>query len=254
MKFGCCTAYQNAPLLAAAGYDYIELGISGIAAMSEEEFATCRAALDAAGIYSEAANLFFPATMRLTGPNIDLAAIGAYIKRALGRMDKLGMEVAVIGSSGARNIPECFDMEAGRRQFADALTLAGELAEQYDITIAVEPLNHGETNLIFTVQDGIDIARRTGRDNVATIADLYHMHKNGENYDAVRTTGGMVAHVHIAYPPNRSYPTPDDDYNYAAFFAALRDHGYDKRISVEGAARDFENDIIKSMEFFRRYF
>lgn len=46
MKFGICTGYENARLLKTLGYDYVELNLSAIAAMSETEFSDCRAALE----------------------------------------------------------------------------------------------------------------------------------------------------------------------------------------------------------------
>ena len=40
MKFGICTSIENINLLAEMGFDYIECGVSKLASLSEEEFAS----------------------------------------------------------------------------------------------------------------------------------------------------------------------------------------------------------------------
>ena len=58
MKFGICTGYENAALLKALGYDYVELNLSALAAMDDAAFAACRASLEAAKLPAEAVNVF----------------------------------------------------------------------------------------------------------------------------------------------------------------------------------------------------
>jgi sugar phosphate isomerase/epimerase len=58
----------------------------------------------------------------------------------------------------------------------------------------------------------------------------------------------------MANPQGRVFPLAWDEYEYAPFFAALRQIGYDKRISVEAAAKDFPVEAPKAIALLRRAF
>lgn len=250
MKFGICTGYENAMLLKTLGYDYIECNLSAIAAMRDEEFAACREALQAAGLPAEAANVFFPGEIRLTGPSVDDTMITAYVERALSRAAALGVRVVVLGSSGSRNIPEGFDPDVAYRQFLHALRLCGDIALQYGIVIAIEPLHFPESNLINRVWDGLNAAREASHPAVRTLADLWHMDCEAEGFDVIAKSAGEIVHIHIA-SPSRTYPTEDDGTDYTAFRAALRACGYHARISIEGKTDDLEADARRSLAFLK---
>jgi sugar phosphate isomerase/epimerase len=46
----------------------------------------------------------------------------------------------------------------------------------------------------------------------------------------------------------------DDEYDYAPFFASLREIGFDKRISVEASAKDFPSEAPQAIALLRRAF
>ncbi len=250
MKFGICTGYENAQLLKTLGYDYMECNLSALDAMSDEEFAACRAALQNAGLPAEAANVFFPGDIRLTGPDVDDALITSYVERALSRAAALGIRVAVLGSSRSRNIPEGFDPDEAYRQFLHALRLCGDIAARYGIMIAIEPLHFPESNLINRVSDGLKAAQDAAHPAVRTLADLWHMDCEAENFDVIARSAGKIVHMHIA-SPSRAYPSEDDGTDYSAFRAALRACGYDARISIEGKTDDLESDARRSLAFLK---
>ena len=106
MKFGVCGNLSRLPVIKAAGYDYIEMNFSTLALMSEEDFVKTREALAEAGMRAEAFNGFFKADVVLYGEGADLDAIAAYCETGFSRAAQLGGAVAVLGSGGARSIPE----------------------------------------------------------------------------------------------------------------------------------------------------
>src|SRR5262249_25937777 len=55
-----------------------------------------------------AATLFLPATLKVTGPAIDRDRQHAYVEKAFDRLARLGVEVVVFGSGGARRVPDGF--------------------------------------------------------------------------------------------------------------------------------------------------
>lgn len=250
MKFGICTGCENAQLLKDAGYDYIELNLSALAAMSEEEFAACRASLEAAALPAEAANVFFPGDIRLTGPDVDEGRIAAYTEHALARAEALGIRVVVLGSSRSRNIPEGFDPDTAYRQFIRALRLCGDIAARHGIVVAIEPLHFPESNLINRVADGLKAARDADHPAVRTLADVWHMYCEAENFDVIAGSAGEIVHMHIA-SPERKYPCAEDGMDYAALRAALSACSYHARISIEGGTDDMAADARRSLELLK---
>ena len=68
----------------AAGYAYAELGCSTLLSDQDEAaFAPVRARLLAAPISVEAFTVFLPAHHRVTGPDVDLQAVGAHMEIVL---------------------------------------------------------------------------------------------------------------------------------------------------------------------------
>ena len=250
MKFGICTGYENARLLKTLGYDYIELNLSALAAMNEQEFAACHAELQKAGLPAEAVNVFFPAEIRLTGPDVDENRMISYTEHALSRASLLGIRVVVLGSSRSRNIPEGFDPAKAYRQFLHALRLCGDIAARYGMVIAIEPLHFPESNLINRVSDGLKAAHDAAHPAVRTLADLWHMDCEAEPFSVIAGSSGELVHMHIA-SPDRRYPFEEDGTDYAAFRAALAACSYDARISIEGKTDDFETDAQRSLAFLK---
>ena len=85
----------------AAGFDYIELRVTEIAPLSDEEFEQTFQRIKRLKIPTPVANYFLPGSIKVTGPNTDEAKQMAYVNGALDRMKRLGVEYIVFGSSGA---------------------------------------------------------------------------------------------------------------------------------------------------------
>ena len=91
IRFGVCTGADQLAAVIEAGYDYIELGLARIAALSDEEFATLERTIREAPIKAESYNGFFPGEIAIVGENMDMDVITAYVEKALSRtFDKDG--------------------------------------------------------------------------------------------------------------------------------------------------------------------
>ena len=64
--------------------------------------------------------------------------------------------------------------------------------------------------------------------------------------------GAHIRHLHMANPDGRIFPRRWEEYDYAPFFAALRQIGYDKRISVEASTKDLPADAPLAIALLRR--
>ena len=245
MRFGACVDYKWLPQLQKAGYDYLEYNLSRIATMSEEEFTELQKTIATSPLKIESYNGFFPAGTRLTGPDADYEQIREYTEKAMVRASKLGGKVTVLGSGSARKIPEGFDFDTAYGQFAAILELCGSIAAKYGITIALEPLRCAETNLINTVEQGLELCRKVNHPHVKCLADFFHVYSNGESLEAIRSSENWLAHIHLARAnPDRHVPYPEDLETCRQWADALRECGYHSRISLEGA---FEPTIPEAL-------
>lgn len=250
MKIGLCAGADQIELVKELGYDYIEPPLATIAALPEEEFAALGARLKRAGVRAEAFNIFFPRTIRLTGPAADLSATLTYADAALGRAAALGGQVVVFGSGGARNMPESFPPAQGWAQIVAFLRGLDPIAARHGIVIVIEHLNRGESNIITSVADGLRLSKEVNRPQIKALVDSYHMYLGQEDPAVIVGMGDHLRHVHTSRTLGRAYPTEVSD-ELRVFFAKLRQAGYDGRVSIEARAEDLRSDAAKALAVVR---
>ena len=260
MKIGVCgyITGKNADgtefdLLEAAervGFDYIEPPLATIVDLSDDVYWELRKRLLSSDLPCEACNVFFPGSLRLTGPNASRNRTRAYLEKAIARAAGLGVERIVFGSAGARNVPAGFAMERAWIQLVEMLRTAGDLATRYGITIVIEPLNRAESNILQTAAEGYTLAKLVDHANVRLLVDYYHMARDGEDCGIIRTAREWVQHAHFADPDGRAFPTVRKAH-FANFFGALKDAGYSERISLEAGYQDFAKEAPVALAIMR---
>ncbi len=260
MKFGlCCSPSQlgldgghstetfrgNLELLAEAGARYIEFPVGVTVVEGDEaQWEILREALRDAPLAVEAFNTFIPAHHRITGPAVNLNGVLKYCKTALGRCREAGATIVVLGSSGARKVPEGFPRDEAMRQFMEFSRELAPLARNEGITICLEPLNYREDNLLLTVEEGARLVDELGCPGIELLADFYHMQENGEDLHTVAAAGSRLRHTHLA-DIGRVAPgyAGEGEADFVGFFRALRESGYTAnpetaRCSFEGSYDD----------------
>ncbi|HWE38086.1 MAG TPA: sugar phosphate isomerase/epimerase family protein [Isosphaeraceae bacterium] len=104
---------------------------------------------------------------------------------------------AIIGSMQGRT-GGTVDRATGRAYLAEALDELGEAAARFGVPLLYEPLNRYETDLVNTVEAGLELLGRLSTGNVKLLCDLFHM--NIEEADiaaALRLGGDKLGHVHF---------------------------------------------------------
>lgn len=262
MRFGiCCGLRSFAPqpegqplsavprlmdVMQEAGVDYIEFTVAEVTPEQDDgAFERLREALEPYPLRVEAFNSFIPAHHRITGPDVDLERVLNYCRIALLRCKALGGEVVVLGSAGARKVPEGFDRAKAEQQLVEFCQELGVVAEEVGIDIALEPLNSKEDNLLLTVKHGAHLVDTVGHPRIRLLADLYHMSEENEPLDHVATAGPRLRHTHVA-DLGRVAPgfAAGGEEDFVGFFHNLRAAGYDAhgdgRCSFEGKFSDIE--------------
>src|SRR5439155_26894583 len=122
-----------------AGFDYLELSTSEIAALSDAEYESAVARIRQLGLPVPVTNLFLPATLKVTGPEADRDEQIRYVRKAFARLSRLGTGIVVFGSGGARRVPDGFSKDEAFKQLVEFGRRIAVEAGSHNITIAVEP-------------------------------------------------------------------------------------------------------------------
>ena len=252
VKFGVCSSsFDQIQAAIDAGVEYVEMGVSNTLTPleSDETFAPVRERIEALSVQPEAFNLFFPGSVRITGPDVDWDLVQRYAATAVERAASVGGKSMVIGSGGARNVPEGYSWDEAWKQLVKAFAITGEQAAKWDVTIVIEPLRKQESNIVNFVSEGVQLAKEIGHPNVKVLADLYHIEEGAEPLEHVADAGAMLAHVHVA--DTHRFRPGSGVYNYNAFFKALKQANYDGRISMEGAwhPKMFGEEVAAGLAF-----
>jgi len=254
VQVGVCTALKGIDAAKAAGFEYLELGTSEIAGLSDADYESAVDRIKALGLPVPVANLFLPATLKVTGPELDQEEQLRYVRKAFARLSRLGTGIVVFGSGGARRVPDGFAKDDALKQLVAFGRRVAPEAQKQSITIAVEPLRRQETNIINSAAEGLELVNAVGHPNFQLMIDFYHLASEREDPAIVLRAREHIRHLHMANPQGRVFPLTWDEYDYAPFFANLRTIGYDKRISIEATAKDFALEAPRAIALMRHAF
>lgn len=240
--------------MGAAGPDYLEFQVGEVGPGGDKaKFETLREALAPHALHVEAWNCFVPAHHRITGPDVDLGAVLGYCRSALLRCAQLGGKVVVLGSAGARRVPDGFDPKDAQNQFIRFCRELQPIAEEAGIDIAIEPLHSHDDNFLVSIEEGTKLIDKIERPRIRLLADLYHIEKEGESLAHVAAAGTRLAHTHLA-DKGRVAPgfASEAEADFIGFFRALRTANYDARCSFEGSFQDIAMQAKPALDLMRR--
>jgi D-psicose/D-tagatose/L-ribulose 3-epimerase len=254
VKIGYCGPLKDIDAVKAAGFDYMEVRTSEVAALSDADYEKVAAKLQQVALPVLSANLFLPAGIKVTGPNIDKERQMEYVRRALDRVSRLGVRLVVFGSGGARQVPEGFPKQEAFQQLVDFGKRIAPEARSRNITIAIEPLRKQESNIINTSTEGLEWVNAVNDRNIQLMIDYYHFSVEKEDTSDVLKVKDHLRHLHMANPNGRVMPLKWDEYNYAPFFGVLRQIHYDRLISLEVSNTNLPEEGPQAIALLRRAF
>lgn len=271
MRFGFCgnlvatgpdgTGIEFVEKIAQFGYDYVELPIAEMTALSEQEFSALKSRVAATGLRCESCNNFFPGTQRLTGPDVNDSTVEEYYTKALDRAHALGAETIVFGSYAAKRVPDGYSHERAFEQLVVLHRKIGAAAHDRGIVIAIEPVRTPWANIITTYEEGYRLAKAVSHPNIRMLLDNYHMDHEGESADVLFGRSDLLSHVHFSNPNLQNHPkdpriVPVDisEWDYTPLINALRTVGYQGRMSVEAETSDFDADAPRALAIMRQHF
>lgn len=246
MYIGCCVnmlpketgdpGLSYAPVIKQAGFDYIELPIAQVITLSMAQFDTARALVRELDLPVRATNNFFAPDVHLVGPRVDRGLVRERYTHALEWAAALGAKYAVFGSPWAKFRPEDVSEEHAFHELAFWCSEFGDEAVKHGLTVALEPNNRTETNMINRFSQAVALAKAVNHPNVRCLQDYFHLGMEGDNTDSLLEYGrDWLVHTHFARIEKRGFPrSMAEDAGYAAFFDALHKIGYGGGVSMEG--------------------
>lgn len=192
-------------------------------------------------------------------PNPDWELLEFWTRRVLRRLGELEVKTAgvyglffpkVKGYSQTRQMDQAI-------RYAN---LIGDVAKQYNILIALEPM--ADLNTLWpTYKEGLAFAKRVDHPNVKVMADLNYFLKLNQPFEDIKEDPGFCLHCHIAgEAPGGAQPNVGNlRETHKALFRVLRDIGYDKSVSAACPWRntgigefDLTKETAKTLAYMRQ--
>lgn len=241
MLYGCCIPPLQYPAAAKAGFDFVELAGTDLAAMSEAEFAQIWEMVASGPIPCLAINCYCDGSLPIVGNVPGDKAILRHAKQICSRGAKLGTRMVGIGSPAARMLPRGYDPALADAQCRHFLQLTVDVAEDYGMTVNFEQLHPRKCNYGNATLEAAALIRGTGRENLGLVVDFYHRYAAGEVVDDFTGFADLIRHTHTSTcGPHyeRDFPSMGDLDFYRHVLSALLRTGYSGALSIEAPARD----------------
>ncbi|GGC13276.1 sugar phosphate isomerase/epimerase family protein [Dyadobacter sediminis] len=254
LQLGVFAAYDKADFLRESGCSYIEESVAGflIPADGDVQYAKNLELLRSENFPIKSYVILLPGSLKTLGPDANHEAILQRTELVLKRAKECGSQYVVFGSGGSRVIPEGYDRNKAKAQHIELTRKMAPLAEKYGVTVAIEPLNRGETNFINSLAEGVEIVEAVKSPKVKLLCDIYHMLKEDESPDEIVKYGKHIVHCHIAEKENRTPPGVKGD-DFRPYLGALKKINYKGGLSIECFVyTDFEKEARKGIEVLKQ--
>ena len=234
IPIGIATDFANLPEAHALGYDFVEVPLDALAALSDAYFEEFAAYCAGSGIRVSAVNRLLPDGLSVVGPDVHAPALHDYLKRAFGRAKRLGAKVIALDGAQSRGVSKDGGFPFAWRQLGNFLRLCQGHARDCGVTIALEPLRKADCSLLNLVSEATLIAGLLQLDNIAVAAHWGHMSMASEPMSVLWKAGPLLRHVHVENALTRRLPRPGDGEDYARLTRVLEDIGYIGGVSLCG--------------------
>ena len=138
----------------------------------------------------------------------------------------------MFSATGRAELLEPAERQARWQNSVESLRAVADYAADRGVRLAIEPLNRFETDMVNTVEQGLNLCDDIGRENVGLLVDTFHMNIEEKDIaDAVRKAGSRIFHVQVS---ENDRGTPGSGHvPWDTFFQSLQDINYSGQIVVE---------------------
>jgi len=233
----------------AFGFDVVEICVEDPGTL---DAASVRARADEVGVALTVCGAFGP-SRDLSSEDVAVRGNAfAYLKRCVDYAALLSSPFVsgpMYAAVGATRMLDARERAAQWARAAAGLKEAAAYAAERSVKLAIEPLNRFETDLVNTVDQGLELIADVGAENVGLLLDTFHM--NIEEKDipsAVRRAGRRIVEFH-ACSSDRGTPG-EDDLPWRVIADALRDVGYEGPVVIEAFTPEIK-EIARAVSIWR---
>jgi len=178
----------------------------------------------------------------------------AYLRELVALCADLGGEVMVFGSPKQRSVQDGWSYRKTWDRTVEVLKRMSDVAARRNVYLAVEPLTTRETNLLISLEDGLDMVAAVGHDHCRLHLDVKAMAADVSRSvaDTIRAEGGKYLHHFHANDPNLRGPGFGEE-DFIPIMQALNEIGYNRWVSVEvfDYSPDPQTIATKSLEYLK---
>lgn len=220
---------ENISKIKSLGYDGVELAVRNPELLDVEYISSLTSTLCLPVPAIGTGQAYGEEGLSFTNPNPDIRrqAIDR-IKSHIQFADRLNA-VVIIGLIRGKTESE-INISESQNYLIEALKECA--GENSNVNLAIEPINRYETNLVNTVESGLDLIEKTGMDNVGLLLDTFHMNiEEPSIIESIKNADDRIFHFHIA-DSNRWYPGAGH-IDFKIILDTLDSIGYKKFVSAE---------------------
>jgi sugar phosphate isomerase/epimerase len=252
-RLGIVAPIDQDSLIYAAGFRMLGESVGRMLSpsLTEEQFQTNLTRIKKARCKVYLCNIFFPPSIKIAGPDVNEKRVLGYADTVFSRAQRAGVPFIILGSGGARRIPDGYDVQKAQADFAILCRKLATVAQKYKIMIALESLEIGECNFLITLKSAADVVRAANHPNFKLNADIFHMLRESESPESIVDAADVLVYCEIAEKQTRSLPGVKGD-DFKPYLRALRKAKYKGYIFIEGNTNNPANDIPLSFKYLTR--
>lgn len=220
----------------ASGFSHVQMPVSLLANLSEDNFARQKDVFHEYNIIPEVCSSPLPDDVQVTAMGFNIYVWTEYLKKALKRLAGLGCKKLIWNNGRARVLPWEGDIVGAKEQVLQFLYLLCDVADEYEITVLVEPLGPLRTNFLNTLNEVQDFLSRVGKQNLSSMISLRELAEIGLRVEDLPSFSHLIKHVQLENPHQqrggRVSPTAQDGVDYQPFLSQLKQIGYDGMICL----------------------
>jgi sugar phosphate isomerase/epimerase len=252
-KIGIVAPLEQDSLVYASGFRMLGESVGRMLSpsLTEEQFQVNLARIKKAKCKVFLCNIFFPGSIKIAGPDVNERRVLGYADTVFSRAKKAGIPFVILGSGGARRLPDGYDGQKAQADFALLCRKLAIVAKKYNIMIALESLQAAETNFLVSLNSAAEVVRAVAHPNFKLNADIFHMSRGGESPQSIVDAADVLAYCEIAEKESRSLPGVKGD-DFKPWLRALRKANYKGYIFIEGNTSNPGNDMPLSFKYLTR--
>jgi len=252
-RLGIVAPLEQDSLVYASGFRMLGESVGRMLSpsLTEEQFQNNLVRIKKAKCKVLLCNIFFPGSIKIAGPAVDENRVLSYADTVLSRAKEAGLSFIILGSGGARRLPDGYDAVKAQADFIPLCRKLAMVAGKYGITIALESLQAAETNFLVSLTSAAEVVRAVDHPNFKLNADIFHMSRGGESPQSIVDAADVLAYCEIAEKESRSLPGVKGD-DFKPWLRALRGAKYKGYIFIEGNTSKPGNDMPLSFKYLTR--